>query len=130
MGETEKNLTAVTSEFGDGRPDRGVGVSVRSNDIEVGYLHATGIEEHAPMDWTPLAAVQLLAEHGYQVVGEWADIDETGGDDPTWQFAITRSGIVATDFGDVVAVECSPDDAVNVLFAIECDPDCPQCYGH
>ncbi|MGU3438274.1 hypothetical protein ACNHUS_35345 [Actinomycetes bacterium M1A6_2h] len=83
MGETQQNLTAVTSEFGDSRPDRGLGVSIRENGTEIEYLAATCIEEHAPMDWTPDMAAVLLSDHGYEVTGVWTDIDETG-EDSTW----------------------------------------------
>ncbi|MDJ0363377.1 hypothetical protein [Rhodococcus sp. H29-C3] len=88
MRETEQNLTAVTSSLADERSEHGLGVSIRRGGTEIEYLDATGIEEHAPMDWTPDEATQLLRERGYGVVGEWTDIDHTGGDDPTWKVEI------------------------------------------
>lgn len=130
MGETEAQLTAVTSELGDDRSDHGLGVSIRRNNSEVEYLDATGIEEHAPMDWTPLMAEQLLIDWGYEVVGEWEDIDHTGGDDPTWKATVVRFDLGVVDFGDAISVETSLERAAELLFAIECDEDCPEClYG-
>lgn len=90
MEEIETQLTAVTSAIGDSRPSHGLGVSLRSNNSEFTYLIATDIEEHAPMDWTPDEATQLLRERGYGVIGEWEDIDHTGGEDPTWKAKITE----------------------------------------
>lgn len=90
MTETAATLTAVT--FALAPLGREWGVSLRRNNTEVEYITATDIEEHAPMDWTPDEATQLLRESGYEVIGAWADIDHTGGDDPTW-----RAVIVAAD---------------------------------
>lgn len=95
MEETVQNLTAVTSEFGGERPEHGLGVSIRRGGTEVEYLDATGIEEHAPMDWTIDEATQLLREHGYVVVGMWMDIDVTGGDDATWTVEVARTAGVS-----------------------------------
>ena len=71
MGETQRDLTAVTSEYGDERPERGLGVSIRRGGIEVEYIDATGIEEHAPMDWTPDMA-QVLGLDLLPVPDGWA----------------------------------------------------------
>jgi hypothetical protein len=76
--EETSNLTAVTTALADPRPGYGFGVSLRQANSEVEYLIATDIEEHAPMDWTPDEATQLLRESGYDVIGEWVDIDHTG----------------------------------------------------
>ncbi|MDV7991608.1 hypothetical protein [Rhodococcus sp. IEGM 1374] len=43
------------------------------------------------MDWTPDEATELLLESGYEVVGEWEDIDHTGGEDPTWKAVIVAA---------------------------------------
>ncbi|MBY6414813.1 hypothetical protein HQ346_24860 [Rhodococcus sp. BP-252] len=91
MEETSK-LTAITTALADPRPGCGLGVSLRRNNTEVEYLIATDIEEHAPMDWTPDEATQLLRESGYDVIGEWVDIDHTGGEDPTWKAVVVRTG--------------------------------------
>ncbi|MDV8078049.1 hypothetical protein R4P47_15910 [Rhodococcus sp. IEGM 1370] len=70
--------------------------------------------------WTRAASVELLTAHGYEVIGDWSDI---GTDDPIWEATVTRTGPqadVATDiFGEFPAVEW--------LFGIECDDDCPEC---
>lgn len=127
MGKPENILTAVTFALGDERPDHWLGVSIRRDGIEVEYLDATGLEEHAPMDWTPDEATQLLREHGYEVADEWIDIDETGGEDPAWKALIAVSEVVIERIGDAVTVQGSPHQAVELLRAIECDDDCPTC---
>lgn len=100
MREPAQNLTAVTSGLADDRPEHGLGVSIRRGDAELEYLDATGIEEHAPMDWTPGMAVVLLAEHGYEAIGRWTDIDETGSDDPIWEVEVV-------DLRDRPLTQCS-----------------------
>lgn len=89
MTETAATLTAVT--FALAPLGREWGVSIRSEGSEREYIAATGIEEHAPMDWTPDEATQLLRESGYEVIGEWEDIDHTGGEDPTWKAVIVAA---------------------------------------
>lgn len=91
MGEPEQNLTAVTSEYGDERPQHGLGVSIRRAGVEVEYLDATGIEEHAPMDWTLDMAMVLLGEHGYEVTGSWTDISGICVEDPIWQAPVAKT---------------------------------------
>lgn len=88
MNNTETELTAVTFAFAPS--GREWGVSIRSEGSELEYISATDIEEHAPMDWTPDEATQLLRERGYRVIGEWEDIDHTGGEDPTWKARVTE----------------------------------------
>lgn len=116
MEETSKNLTAITSEFGDERADGRVGVTIRCIDGDIDFLSATTDSE----SWTRAASVELLTVHGYEVIGDWSDI---GTDDPIWEATVTRTGPqadVATDiFGEFPAVEW--------LFGIECDDDCPEC---
>ncbi|MBW4781932.1 hypothetical protein KZO37_21455 [Rhodococcus fascians] len=124
MEETSKNLTAITSEFGDERTDGRVGVTIRSIDGDIDFLSATTDSE----SWTRAASVELLTVHGYEVIGDWSDI---GTADPIWEATVTRTGPqadVATDiFGEFTAVECNPEQAVEWLFGIECDDDCPEC---
>lgn len=124
MGETRKNLTAITSEFGDERADGRVGVTIRCIDGDIDFLAATGDSE----SWTRAASVELLADHGYAVIGGWSDI---GTDDPIWETAVARTGlqadVAAEFFGEFTAVECDPEQAVELLFDIECDDDCPEC---
>ncbi|MDV6305379.1 hypothetical protein R3P93_22675 [Rhodococcus cerastii] len=91
MGETEQNLTAVTSEYGDERPERGLGVSIRRGGIEVEYIDAPGIEKHAPMDWTPDTAQVLLARRGYAVTGRWVDISDPCAEDPIWELPVVKT---------------------------------------
>ncbi|WP_032391991.1 hypothetical protein [Rhodococcoides fascians] len=91
MGETQRDLTAVTSEYGDERPERGLGVSIRRGGIEVEYIDATGIEEHAPMDWTPDMAQVLLDRRGYAVTGRWVDISAPCAEDPIWELPIAKT---------------------------------------
>lgn len=91
MGETEQNLTAITSEYGDDRPEHGLGVSIRRGGIEVEYLDATDIEEHAPMDWTPDMAEVLLGEHGFEITGRWIDISEICSEDPIWEMPVAKA---------------------------------------
>ncbi|MDJ0363124.1 hypothetical protein [Rhodococcus sp. H29-C3] len=113
MGETVQNLTAITSALGDIRPGLGLGVSVREFDSEVEYLIATGIEEHAPLDWTPEMATELLRYRGFEMIGKWEDIDHTGGEDPTWKVAVELrgSGAWVAD----AALEDTRDDTVDFL---------------
>ena len=124
MEETSKNLTAITSEFGDERTDGRVGVTIRSIDGDIDFLSATTDSA----SWTRAASVELLTVHGYEVIGDWSDI---GTADPIWEATVTRTGPqadVATDiFGEFTAVECDPEQAVEWLFGIECDDDCPEC---
>lgn len=89
MTKAQEQLTAVTSTLAPS--GRELGVSLRRNNSETDYLIATDLEEHAPMDWTPDEATQLLLESGYEVVGEWEDIDHTGGEDPTWKAVVVRT---------------------------------------
>ncbi|OAK53830.1 hypothetical protein [Rhodococcoides kyotonense] len=91
MTETAQNLTAITSEYADERPEHGLGVSIRRGGIEVEYLDATDIEEHAPMDWTPDMAEVLLGEHGYEITGRWIDISDTCDDDPIWEIPVAKT---------------------------------------
>lgn len=91
MGELKQNLTAVTSEYGDERPQYGLGVSIRRGGTEIEYLDATGIEEHAPMDWTPDMAMVLLGEHGYEVTGSWTDISGICVEDPIWEAPVAKT---------------------------------------
>lgn len=124
MEETSKNLTAITSEFGDERADGRVGVTIRGIDGDIDFLSATIDSE----SWTRAASVELLTAHGYAVIGDWADI---GTGDPIWEATVTRTGPqvdVATEiFGEFTAVECDPEQAVEWLLGIECDDDCPEC---
>lgn len=91
MRETEQNLTAITSEYGDERPEHGLGVSIRRGGTEVEYLDVTGIEEHAPMDWTPDMAEVLLGEHGYEITGSWTDISALCAEDPIWEMPVAKT---------------------------------------
>jgi hypothetical protein len=124
MEETSKNLTAITSEFGDERADGRVGVTIRGIDGDIDFLSATTDSE----SWTRAASVELLTVHGYAVIGDWSDI---GTDDPIWEATVTRTGPqadVATEiFGEFTAVECDPEQAAELLLGIECDDDCPEC---
>ncbi len=124
MEETRKDLTAITSEFGDERADGRVGVTIRCVDGDIDFLSATTDSD----SWTRAASVELLTAYGYEVIGDWSDI---GTDDPIWEATVTRTGPqadVATDiFGEFTAVECDPEQAVEWLFGIECDDDCPEC---
>ncbi|OZD85293.1 hypothetical protein CH260_20320 [Rhodococcus sp. 05-2256-B2] len=91
MGETQRDLTAVTSEYGDERSERGLGVSIRRGGIEVEYIDAPGIEERAPMAWTPDTAQMLLARRGYEVTGRWVDISDPCAEDPIWELPIATT---------------------------------------
>jgi hypothetical protein len=124
MKETSKNLTAITSEFGDERTDGRVGVTIRRIDGDIDFISATTDSA----SWTRAASVELLTAHGYEVIGGWSDI---GTDDPIWEATVARTGLqvdAAIDsFGEFASVECDPEQAAEWLSGIECDDDCPEC---
>ena len=109
--EETSNLTAVTTALAATRPGYGLvyGVSLRRNNSEVDYLNAIGMEEHWPGDWTPDEATQLLRESGYEVIGEWEDIDHTGGEDPTWKAVIAESPVESLGNVELAELEESAD---------------------
>lgn len=83
------DLVATTSELG--FPALGLGVEVARDGGETAFLEAE-LEEHPPLDWTPDMATELLRHHGYELDGEWVEIDAPDDDDASWRVGVVFVG--------------------------------------